>query len=167
MTGYTALYGAQTYNTMSTFYEDRINALVSQLSKEGKRILKECEREAEYTHRSMNLKDSYGYGIYVRGVLRKKGFLGSAEAEGGKRWYGETIEGREQIENFLTKEYRPTNGIELVIAAAMPYGEVLENASSGQHRKYRVVSMSYDKLKELSANIGGSTVSTILRSERG
>ena len=75
------------------------------------------------------------------------------------------ISGREQIENFLMSEYKAPKGIELVIVAAMPYAEVLENASSGQHQKYKVISMSYNKLKDLSSQVKGSSVSNIFRSQ--
>ena len=54
----------------------------------------------------------------------------------------------------------------MVVAAAMPYAEVLENASSGQTRKYRVISMSYEKLKSVGQRLGGASTAKILRSEK-
>ena len=68
--------------------------------------------------------------------------------------------------NFLNNEYKPTNGIDMVIVAAMPYASVLENASSGQKHKYRVISMSYDKLKSIQSNFKGSSVVNIYRGKR-
>ena len=50
-----------------------IDSMVAFLQKEGERILDECEAEKEYNHDTMNLYDSYGYGIYVRGRLVKSG----------------------------------------------------------------------------------------------
>ena len=49
----------------------------------------------------------------------------------------------------------------MIVVAAMPYAEVLENASGGQTGKYRVISMSYDKLKKLSGVFPGSKVDII------
>ena len=143
-----------------------ITRLLDALEKEGKRILAECEQERTYTHLTQNLYDSYGYGVYYNGKLQRKGFLSPSEtATETKKWYGVEISGREQIENFLMSEYKSPKGIELVIVAAMPYAEVLENASSGQHQKYKVISMSYNKLRDLSSQVKGSSVSNIFRSQ--
>ena len=135
-----------------------IDSMVAFLQKEGERILSECEDEREYNHDTMNLYDSYGYGIYVRGRLVKSGYLSpSPMADEPRKWYKQRIWGREQIKNFLEAEYKPGKGIEMVVAAAMPYAEVLENASSGQTRKYRVISMSYEKLKSVGQRLGGAS----------
>lgn len=144
-----------------------IEQLVRKLELEGNRILQECEQERTYTHRTDNLYDSYGYGIYVSGKIRKSGFLTpSKRASKDREWYGQAVSGREQILNFLNSEYKPTKGIDLVVVAAMPYAEVLENASGGQKHKYRVISMSYDKLKRLQGEIHGATVVNIFGSKR-
>lgn len=143
-----------------------IARVLGQLEKEGQRILRECEQERTYTHQTRNLYDSYGFGVYYNGKLTRKGFLSSSPTSTEtKKWYGVEVEGREQIENFLNREYKPSKGIDLVIAAAMPYAHALENASSGQHQKYRVISMSYDKLVELQKQAKGSVVSIISASQ--
>lgn len=139
-----------------------ITRLIDALEKEGKRILSECESERTYQHQSLNLFDSYGFGVYYNGKIERKGFLTATQtATETKKWYGKEVDGREQIENFLNKEYKPSKGVELVIAAAMPYAHALENASSGQKQKYKVISMSYDKLVELQKQAKGSVVSII------
>lgn len=143
-----------------------IARVLDQLEKEGQRILRECEQERTYTHQTQNLYDSYGFGVYYNGKLTRKGFLSSSPtATETKEWYGVEVEGREQIENFLNREYKPSKGIDLVIAAAMPYAHALENASSGQYQKYRVISMSYNKLVELQKQAKGSVVSIISASQ--
>lgn len=143
-----------------------IARVLDQLEKEGQRILMECEQERTYTHQTQNLYDSYGFGVYYNGKLTRKGFLSpSPTATETKKWYGVEVEGREQIENFLSREYKPSKGIDLVIAAAMPYAHALENASSGQYQKYRVISMSYSKLVELQKQAKGSVVSIISASQ--
>ena len=139
-----------------------ITRLIDALEKEGKRILSECESERTYQHQSLNLFDSYGFGVYYNGKIEREGFLTATQtATETKKWYGKEVDGREQIENFLNKEYKPSKGVELVIAAAMPYAHALENASSGQKQKYKVISMSYDKLVELQKQAKGSVVSII------
>lgn len=143
-----------------------ITRVLDQFEKEGQRILRECEQERNYTHRTQNLYYSYGFGVYYNGKLTRKGFLSSSPtATKTKKWYGVDVEGREQIENFLNREYKPSKGIDLVIAAAMPYAHALENASSGQRQKYRVISMSYDKLTKLQSQVKGSLVSIISASQ--
>lgn len=152
---------------MAGYKERMTEALVAQLAVEGDRILKECEQEADYTHRTYNLYDSYGYGIYVDGKLKRSGFLtNTATATEGKRWYKDTVKGRERLEEFLSSEYKATKGIDMVVVAAMPYAHALENQSSGQKRKYRVISMAFDKLKALSDKIPKSAVYNISASKR-
>lgn len=152
---------------MATFRDRAIMQIVRKLEQEGYRILQECEAERDYTHRTDNLYDSYGYGIYVGGKIRKSGFLTpSQRATEDRKWYGQPVSGREQILNFLNSEYKPTNGIDMVVVAAMPYAAVLENASSGQKHKYRVISMSYDKLKQLQGEIKGASVVNIFGGKR-
>lgn len=139
-----------------------ITRLLDSLEKEGKRILAECESEHDYVHRTHNLYDSYGYGVYYKGKLERKGFLTpSPTATEPNEWYGVAVSGRDRIEEFLKSEFEPSRGVDLVIAAAMPYAYVLENASGGQHRKYRVISMSYNKLVELQKQMKGSVVNII------
>ena len=152
---------------MAGYKERMTEALVEQLAVEGDRILKECEQEADYTHRTYNLYDSYGYGIYVDGKLKRSGFLtNTATATEGNRWYKDTVKGRERLEEFLSDEYKATKGIDMVVVAAMPYAHALENQSSGQKRKYRVISMSFDKLKALSEKFPKSAVYNISAGKR-
>lgn len=152
---------------MATFRDRAIEQLVRKLELEGNRILRECEAERDYTHRTNNLYDSYGYGIYVGGKLTKAGYLSSSKtATKSRKWYGQDVSGREQITKFLNNEYKPTKGIDMVIVAAMPYAAVLENASGGQKHKYRVISMSYDKLKQLQSEIKGASVVNIFGGKR-
>lgn len=144
----------------SALLKRAIQQMLDILEAEGQRILQECEAEHTYTHRTKNLYDSYGYGVYYKGKLKRKGFLSAtATATESKKWYGKNVKGRDEIEKFFKGGFTPVgNAFELVIAAAMPYGIVLENASSGQKKKYQVISMAYDKLAALSGEFSGSTV---------
>lgn len=134
-----------------------ITRLVDSLAKDGERILAECEKERTYQHQTKNLYDSYGYGVYVRGKLVKAGYLSASPlATKGKPFDGDTIKGRDEIEMFLKTEYSPKGGIDLVIAAAMPYGKILEEGSGRLHHKYKVISMAHDKLKKIAGKYGGN-----------
>lgn len=135
-----------------------LSAFIDSLETEAKRILKECVNERTYEHDTLNLKDSYGYGIYLNGSLVRKGFL-TASPDAEKANEGEY--GRDEITKFLQRVYAPKPGIDLVIAAAMFYADILERGGGTLKRKYRVISMSHGKLRDLSAKLGlkGITVS--------
>lgn len=132
--------------------------IVAQLANEGDRILRQCVEQRDYIHRSYNLYDSYGYGVYISGKLQRYGFLqNSPQATEPRKWYGENVRGREEILEFLKSEHKPSNdAIELVIAAAMPYAKVLESGGGGIKHKYKVISMSYDMLKDIAPKYGGT-----------
>lgn len=144
---------------MGKLKEAYTNRMIDFLAKEGERLILECINEVDYTHDTNNLADSYGYGVYLNGRIVKSGFANQIpNANKPRKWYRQEVWGRTRIQDFLNKEYKPQGYLDLVLAAAMPYGHALENASSGQKRKYRVISMSYDKLRNLSAKFKGSSV---------
>lgn len=130
--------------------------IVNELDKDAKVILRECVNERTYEHQTYNLYDSYGYGIYVNGTLRKKGYLSSSpKATESKKWNDEYIKGREQIDEFLNGGYESSGLIDLAVVATMPYAKVLESAGGGIHHAYRVISMSFQKLNELKYKYNG------------
>ena len=141
---------------MTRLYDMAIGMIVKELDKDAKVVLRECVSERDYQHQTYNLYDSYGYGIYVNGQLRKKGYLSSSpKATEGKKWYGEEIKGREQIDEFLNNEYKPIGLIDLAVVATMPYTKVLEAGGGGLKHQYRVISMSFQKLNELKYKYQG------------
>ena len=130
----------------------------------------ECYNARTFENQSFNLYDSYGYAVLVDGTVRAQGFLSQSAAGEGKNWYGKTIEGTSAISEFFNNEYKSSGGVELVIAAAMPYAQVLEQGGASKTSKrqfrykheYKVISMAYDKLKELQGRYPGSTVANII-----
>lgn len=126
-----------------------VNTLIEQLAKEGERIMRECLQERDYTHQTYNLHDSYGYAVYYKGSIKKSG-KASPQATQAREIDGEKISGERAIADYLNS-YNPSNGIELIIVAAMPYATELEHGQ-GLRRKYKVVSMSYDKLREVQGS---------------
>lgn len=141
----------------STLYEQCLQLIIKELDKDARTVLEECVNERTYQHQTYNLYDSYGYGIYVKGKLVKTGYLSaSPTATESKKWYGETIRGREEIEDYLKNGYSPSGAIDLAVAAAMPYAKVLEAGGGGISRKYKVISMSFQKLQALAHKYGGT-----------
>lgn len=140
-----------------TLKQQATELIVARLANEGARILRQCVEQRDYTHRTYNLYDSYGYGVYVNGRLMRRGFLQSSpQATDPRKWYGENVRGRDEILEFLTSGYKPSKNIELVIAAAMPYAKVLESGGGGIKRKYKVISMSNDLLRDIAAKYNGT-----------
>lgn len=125
--------------------QDRIQQIVKLLSQEGERIVNEQLVKKQYMHRTFNLHDSYGWGVYVNGKLAAKGFP-AQKATKGKKWDGEEYKGRETITGFLENKYKPHDGIDLVVAVAMPYGVEVEEIY-----KYEVVATARAEVKQLES----------------
>jgi len=135
--------------------KNRIQALIDFLSREGQKIVDSQLQNKGYTHRSHNLHDSYGWGVYLNGELKASGYP-AVQATEGKKWYGETIKGREAIETYLKTKYKAHPGIDLVVVAAMPYGEIVE-----EKYKYEVIATARNDLKRLSTKFKNSTYGII------
>ena len=127
--------------------KDRISVLVDFLSREGQKIVDSQLKNKGYTHRTHNLHDSYGWGVYVDKKLVASGFP-AIKAEKGGKWYGETIKGREAITDFLQNKYNAHDGIDLVVAVAMPYGEIVEDKY-----KYEVIATARNDVKQLASKL--------------
>ena len=142
---------------MGKIYDSIINNILNSLEEDAIRILQECVNEREYQHQTKNLYDSYGYGIYIKGKLKRIGYLSaSAQASKAKKWYGKAIKGRSEINKYLRNGYSAGSGIELAVVAAMPYTRVLEAGGGNLHRSYKVISMSFQKLNKIATKYNGS-----------
>lgn len=142
---------------MGALVNKYIQSIIIELEKDSKRILQECVDERTYTHRTMNLYDSYGYGIYLKGTLVKTGFLSaSPSAKSGKRINGTVVKGRDEITQYLNHDYTPKGIIDLAVVAAMPYARILEEGSGRLKNKYRVISMSLAKLQNIASKYGAN-----------
>lgn len=131
--------------------------LIDELEQDAKRILQECVDERTYTHRTMNLYDSYGYGIYLKGKLQRVGYLSSSpSAKSGRKINGKEVKGREEINKFLNHDYTPNGFVDLAVVATMPYARTLEEGSGGLKNKYRVISMSLSKLQSIASKYGAT-----------
>ena len=117
-----------------------INKFVDMLADEGGKLILQAVNSRDYTHRTYNLHDSYGSAVYLNGKLVEKSvmLLGS-KATKAKSYKGSKLKGSEEIMKYF-RSYKPKSEIELVVAAAMPYGVVLEKGSDGLKHKYKVIS---------------------------
>lgn len=117
-----------------------IDRFVDMLADEGGKLITQAVNSRDYTHRTYNLHDSYGSAVYLNGALVEKSvmLLGS-KATKAKSYKGSKLKGSEEIMKYF-QSYKPKSEIELVVAAAMPYGVVLEKGGGGIRRKYKVIS---------------------------
>lgn len=133
-----------------------INKFVDMLSDEGGKLILQAVNSRDYTHRTYNLHDSYGSAVYLNGALVEKSvmLLGS-KATKAKKYKGNELRGAEEIIKYF-RSYKPKSEIELVVAAAMPYGVVLEKGEEGGgglKHKYKVISGINTEVTALAAKL--------------
>ena len=123
------------------------------LATEGGNLITQAVSSRDYTHRTLNLHDSYGSAVYLNGKLVEKSvmLLGS-KATKAKSYKGSKLKGSEEIMKYF-QSYKPKSEIELVVAAAMPYGVVLEKGGGGLRRKYKVISGINTEVGNLAARL--------------
>ena len=128
-----------------------INKFVDMLATEGGKLILQAVNSRDYTHRTYNLHDSYGSAVYLNGKLVEKSvmLLGS-KATKAKSYKGSKLKGSEEIMKYF-RSYKPKSAIELVVAAAMPYGVVLEKGGGGLRHKYKVISGINTEVGNLAA----------------
>lgn len=62
---------------MAKTKQSAITRIVDLLANEGQKIVAKELSKVSYTYRSLNLRDSYGWGVYVDGKLARKGYTAS------------------------------------------------------------------------------------------
>lgn len=136
------------------------NRVVAFLSKKGEQIALNALKSVTYLADTNNLDDSFVWGVYAHGKL-VDGAYGCAQAQEAvvpKKWYGEEMYGHDVAMRFI-RNYKPIRkGFALVVAAVMPYGEVVE-----QKYKYRVISTAVNDLQAMQPHYSGSRVRIIHR----
>ena len=130
-----------------------IDKFVDMLANEGGKLILQAVNSRDYTHRTYNLHDSYGSAVYLNGKLVEKSvmLLGS-KATKAKSYKGSKLKGSEEIMKYF-RSYKPKSAIELVVAAAMPYGVVLEKGGGGLRHKYKVISGINTEVGNLAARL--------------
>lgn len=134
-------------------------AMIKELIDYGEMVMKEAYATHEFKNRTYNLHDSYGSavykdGVYVNGSLRTLEPQASESVRVGSYY----VKGKNEVARYLRDEYRPKKrGLSLVVVAAMPYAETLEEGE-GLRRKYKVISgarwMMESLAKSFSAKFG-------------
>lgn len=139
--------------------------IVSELSKEGQKIVNDAYWSKAAMDRSGNMHDAYGYAVYFRGKLEKKGYAagGKMSSDIHKGWKKHGISantGRGYLDEFFN-DYKPNpNGFELVCVNAVYYAEILEDGAQGRpkvpiSKKYKIISQVSSKIDDLAKRFGG------------
>ena len=130
-----------------------IDKFVDMLATEGGNLIAQAVSSRDYTHRTMNLRDGEGSAVYLNGARGERSVRTlPAQATKAKKFKGNEIRGAEEIIKYF-RIYKPKSEIELVVAAAMPYGVVLEKGGGGLRRKYKVISGINTEVGNLAARL--------------
>lgn len=132
-------------------YEGAIKVRKQNLIRYAKETLKQAFMDSNYTNRTLNLKDSYVWGVFYNGKKEDYGFLSpDADAITRVQRTGDKkmLSGREEAQAFINS-YEPTNkrGWEVVFAATIYYGVYLQNGVKGRN-KYIVMSSIFDNVEK-------------------
>ena len=94
------------------------------------KVLEVIFNDRSWQDDTYNLRDSFGYGIYVNGSLIHKGYLNDsplAQRPARKKHDGREVVGRDELEAFFNEyKARLKTGIEVVFVAGIYYANILE-----------------------------------------
>lgn len=142
-----------------------IDRLAKQLAEDGKRLIEKAYSEADYNKfKTQNLHDSYGSAVFYNGSLypnTKYFFTKSATTSKKDPYKNQQVTGREEISEFFDMYTPKDEGMQLVIAVAIFYGEILERGGGGIRRKYKVISMVGDDIRALAKEVEGAKIGII------
>lgn len=139
---------------MSGFKDKMIQKLANKLADDGKKLINKAFLTANFKKdKTQNLHDSYGCAVYYdrKYVFGTKRLLSNRATEPRYNTYsGKNEYGYDEINRFLDS-YRPVgDGMVLVIAVAMFYGEILEKGKGRLKRKYKVISGVSSEIESLA-----------------
>ena len=136
------------YGRFAQKYEKQaIEVQTKMLLNYAPQALQEAYDSATFSNRTINLKDSYAWAVYYKGVRKGKGFLSNKEATKTSVFHGEKVNGRQLANQFISKYVsNVTNGWELVMVAAAPYSVCLEGEG------FIVLSAAFDSVNKALLN---------------
>lgn len=140
---------------LERLYVDR---MVDYLSRRAAEIIERAMQTKTTAIETGNQIDAYGYAIWYKGSLEKKG-IGHPEhgryAEGPHKGYGDIPEafGSEWADMFISefpsKHPLPKNAFCLVVFNAAFYSRILEEGGGGVKKRYQIISQVIGDLDSL------------------
>lgn len=147
--------------------------MVDWLSKEGQDIIDRAYLSKETRDRSGTQHDAYGYAVYNKGRLLKKGYAsgGRMSSKVHHGWPKHNIPadtGRGYLESFF-EDYGKSisgKGLVLVCVNAAYYSQILEEGAQGRPSrqlsvKYRIISQISGEMRALAGQLGGASLNLI------
>lgn len=142
---------------LERLYVDR---MVDYLSQKAQQIIDKAEQSRNTPNKnvSFNQLDAYGYAIWYKGNLEKKGTGDPGHgryAEGPHKGYGDIPEafGSEWADMFISefpsKHPLPKNAFCLVVFNAAFYSRILEEGGGGVKKRYQIISQVIGDLDSL------------------
>lgn len=141
-----------------TIYAKYVNRMAEALSEEGYQLIRKAFDGSNYSHnKTQNLHDSYGSCVFYDGkeVPNTRRYVGREATVGKRDPSGNLVLGRAEIDSFFDNYKAKAKGFELVLAAAIFYGQILEEGSGNLKRKYRVISFIADNVEAVARKYGG------------
>ena len=139
-------------------YAKYVERMSEALAEDGHTLIKQAFEGSDYNHnKTQNLHDSYGSCVFYDGkeVPNTRRYVGHKATVRKVDRDGNLIFGREEIDSFFDGYKAKSKGFELVLAAAIFYGQILEDGSGNLKRKYRVISFMADKVENVARKYGG------------
>jgi hypothetical protein len=149
-------------------YAKYVERMSEALAEDGHILIKQAFEGSDYNHnKTQNLHDSYGSCVFYNGkeVSNTRRYVGRKATVGKIDPIGNIVLGRAEIDSFFDGYKAKSKGFELVLAAAIFYGQILEDGSGKLKRKYRVISFMADKVENVARKYGG-TVNRIQEGKR-
>lgn len=145
---------------MSSFKDKYIQKYAEKLADDGRKLINKAFLTADFKKdKTQNLHDSYGCAVYYKKMLvsgTKRILSQKATQPRYNKYSGQNEYGYNEINDFLDS-YRPSgDGLVLVIAVAMFYGEILEKKKGSLKRKYNVISGVSSDIKALADKYKGT-----------
>lgn len=134
-----------------------LSIIANELIKEGYNLIKTAYQNRDYNNRTFNLHDSYGSCVFLNGkeYPNSRRYVGREALVGKRDIGGNLILGRAEIDDYFNNYKAKPKGLELVVAVAIFYGEILEKSGGKLKKKYKVISGAYTQAESLAAKYGG------------
>lgn len=141
--------------------EEIREGLLDILETEARKFIVDTVKSITYEHETFNLYDSYGYGIYLDGVLKRSSALSNWNrkvASEPRTIWGNEYWGHDVAKSIFSKDISvfgegfSTKGYSIVFAALMPYAGVLES------RNYKVISQMNLAAYEIGSKVFGQRI---------
>lgn len=145
---------------MSSFKDKYIQKYAEKLADDGRKLINKAFLTADFKKdKTQNLHDSYGCAVYYKKMLvsgTKRILSQKATQPRYNKYSGQDEYGHNEINNFLDSYKPASDGLVLVIAVAMFYGEILEKKKGNLKRKYKVISGVSSDIKALADKYKGT-----------